>query len=141
MAAAAGIVPRRLAVVQPKVRDYFTDAAQAILDGDDSLEQIANALALVAGKVQLVERSLLTGEDHMTTLALTATDGTPLTPCRDQLVALTSTSCWYASESSSSPAAWLSSPQASAHATSSACWLRSLASVKYALKSSSIMVR
>lgn len=80
MAAAAGIVPRRLKAVQPKVKEYFEEAAAEILAGDDALEQVSRALALVAGKVTLTERSLLTGEDAMTTLLLEATDGTPLTP-------------------------------------------------------------
>ena len=82
MAAAANLVPRRLAVVQPKVRDYFTHAAEEILakEPEQALEQVARALALVAGKVSLTERSLLTGEDGMTTLVAETIDGTPLTP-------------------------------------------------------------
>ena len=83
MAAAANLVPRRLAVVQPKVRDYFTELASDLLASDDEeekLEKVARALALVAGKVSLTERSLLTGEDGMTTLLLEATDQTALTP-------------------------------------------------------------
>ena len=40
-----------------QVRDYFTEAAQAILDGDDPLGDLSNALALVAGKVALSNTS------------------------------------------------------------------------------------
>ena len=77
MAAAAKLVPRRLAVVQPKVRDYFTEAAQKLLEETDEaekLEQVARALALVAGKVSITQRSLLTGEDGVITVLLEASD-------------------------------------------------------------------
>ena len=67
MAAAATLVPRRLAVVQPKVEKYFEEAAQTLLDGDDVLGSVAKALALVAGKVSLTERSLLTGQNKSIT--------------------------------------------------------------------------
>ena len=80
MEAACRVVPRRLTAVQPKVSEYFEDAAKDILASDDALEQVSRALALVAGKVTLTERSLLTGEDSMTTLQLEATDGTALSP-------------------------------------------------------------
>ena len=80
MEAACRVVPRRLTAVQPKVSEYFEDAAKEILASDDALEQVSRALALVAGKVTLTERSLLTGEDSMTTLQLEATDGTVLSP-------------------------------------------------------------
>ena len=80
MDAAVGLVPRRLAVVRPKVADYFRESAQALLESDAAVDDVARALALVAGKADLTERSLLTGEDHMTTLLVKSTDGTPLTP-------------------------------------------------------------
>ena len=82
MGAAAGLVKRRLEVVQPKVRDYFTEAANEILakPADEQVEQVARALALVAGKVSLTERSLLTGEDYFTTVMIEAAGGTALTP-------------------------------------------------------------
>lgn len=62
------------------MQDYFTDAARELLDGDDVVGHVAKALALVAGKVSITERSLLTGEDGLVTLLLEATDGQPLTP-------------------------------------------------------------
>ena len=80
MAAAAEIVPRRLMQVQPNVQRYFEEAAKELLEGEDVVGGVAKALALVAGKVSLTERSLLTGEDGLTTLLLTSTDGSPLNP-------------------------------------------------------------
>jgi ATP-dependent RNA helicase DDX21 len=79
MAAAAQLVPRRLKAVEPKVQKYFTAAAAELLAGDDVVAHVAQALALVAGKVTLTQRSLLTGEEGQTTLLLEASDGSMLT--------------------------------------------------------------
>ena len=79
MAAAAQLVPRRLKAVEPKVQKYFTAAAAELLAGDDVIAHVAQALALVAGKVTLTQRSLLTGEEGQTTLLLEAGDGSMLT--------------------------------------------------------------
>ena len=54
--------------------------AEALLEEPDALERVAAALALVAGKVSIAQRSLLTGEDGMVTLLMAATDGSPLSP-------------------------------------------------------------
>merc|ERR1719253_1651992 len=79
MEAATKIVPNRLSKVQPKVRDYFTEQAEEMLGSADALDHMARALAVVAGRVSLTERSLITGEEHMTTLLLEDTAGVPLT--------------------------------------------------------------
>ena len=62
------------------ITDEQVKSAQALLESDAAVDDVARALALVAGKADLTERSLLTGEDHMTTLLVKSTDGTPLTP-------------------------------------------------------------
>jgi len=87
MAAATKIVPNRLKAVQTKVREYFVEQAKEMLASEDALDNMARALAVVAGRVTLTERSLITGEEHMTTLMLEATDGTPLSR-RDAMSAL-----------------------------------------------------
>merc|ERR1719321_2024279 len=72
------MVPNRLQTVQTKVRDYFTEQAEEMLASPDALDHMARALAVVAGRVTLTERSLITGEEHMTTLLLEDTGGVPL---------------------------------------------------------------
>ena len=80
MNSAAGLVPRRLSTVEGNVLPYFEQTAKEILAADDALEQVSAALALVAGRREIMERSLLTGEEDLATILMVATDGTPLTP-------------------------------------------------------------
>lgn len=80
MNSAAGLVPRRLSTVEDNVLPYFEQTAKDILQSEDALAQVSAALALVAGRREIMERSLLTGEEGLTTLLMVATDGTPLTP-------------------------------------------------------------
>ena len=80
MKAAAQLVPKRISMVDPAVRRYFEDAATSLLADERATDKVAAALALVAGKISLAQRSLLTGEDGVVTLQLEASDGSPLAP-------------------------------------------------------------
>ena len=80
MEAAAALVPRRIATVDERILPYFEAAAGEMLAADDAHAQLAAALALVAGQSEVVQRSLITGEEHMSTLVCEATDGSRLSP-------------------------------------------------------------
>ena len=57
--------------------------AAEVLASPDAAEKVAAALALVAGKSEIAQRSLLTGEDNMKTVLLEATDNSALSPADD----------------------------------------------------------
>jgi hypothetical protein len=80
MEAAAQLVPRRLNDVDAKVLPFFEKEAAEVLASPDAAEKVAAALALVAGKSEIAQRSLLTGEDNMKTVLLEATDNSALSP-------------------------------------------------------------
>jgi len=77
MEAAAALVPGRLDSVDEQVLPFFADAAEQLLaqPGPEAARQVAAALALIAGKREISQRSLLTGEEGTKTLQLVSTDG------------------------------------------------------------------
>ena len=85
MGAAAALVPRRIGTVDPRLLPYFEEAAAALLEGDDALQKVAAMCAVVAGQSSLSQHSLLTGEEHLKTLLVEATDGAPLEARRLQI--------------------------------------------------------
>jgi len=80
MEAAAALVPERLASVDEQVLPFFTDSAEALLAQPDAASRVAAALALIAGKREISQRSLLTGEEQLKTLLVSSTDGAQLVP-------------------------------------------------------------